>query len=170
MLQKIFYSVSLIVKTSSIKVICTCREKNDFFKIYRGSCQIDVLYILWFCFLKEFFSLFLHLTKEKIKKRVRNDSSGMILTRRMSLGFLLCLLSSSSPCPQPPPISGWELPPPWFSEALDRQQWSRSPQICLQIAPCLLLTPRKITELLQVTVSLTWETTHPVVYGSRQNA
>lgn len=100
-LQKIFYSVSLIVKTSSIKVICTCREKNDFFKIYRGSCQIDVLYILWFCFLKEFFSLFLHLTKEKIKKRVRNDSSGMILTRRMSLGFLLCLLSSSSPCPQP---------------------------------------------------------------------
>ncbi|CAN0274648.1 unnamed protein product [Rangifer tarandus platyrhynchus] len=100
-LQKIFYSVSLIVKTSSIKVICTCREKNDFFKIYRGSCQIDVLYILWFCFLKEFFSLFLHLTKEKIKKRVRNDSSGMILTCKMSLGFLLCLLSSSLPCPHP---------------------------------------------------------------------
>lgn len=77
---------------------------------------------------------------------------------------------TAPPCPHLPRISGRELPPTWFSEALDRQQWSQRPQICLQIAPCLLLTLRKITELLQVTVSLTWETTHPVVYGRRQNA
>lgn len=68
-----------------------------FFKIYRGSCQIDVLYIV-VLFLERIFLLFLHLTKEKIKKRVRNDSSGMILTCKISLGFL-CLLSSSLPCP-----------------------------------------------------------------------
>lgn len=35
-LQKIFYSISLSVKTSSIKVICTCREKNDFFQNIQG--------------------------------------------------------------------------------------------------------------------------------------
>lgn len=66
-------------KTSSIKVICTCRENKDVFRLSRGSCHMDVGYILWFCFLKKFFSLFLHLTKEKIKKEGKN-SKGMILT------------------------------------------------------------------------------------------
>lgn len=69
-----------------------------FFKIYRGSCQIDVLYIV-VLFLERIFFVIFTSNKGKIKKRVRNDSSGMILTCKMSLGILLCLLSSSLSCP-----------------------------------------------------------------------
>lgn len=47
------------------------------FSKYTGAAAKLMYYILWFCFLKDF-SLFLHLTGKKIKKRVRNYSSGVI--------------------------------------------------------------------------------------------
>lgn len=42
-------------KTSSIKIICTCREKKMTFSKYTGAAAKSMYYILWFLFLERIF-------------------------------------------------------------------------------------------------------------------